>query len=167
MHNIAVLMTAYNESESDFCKALDSICNQTYKDLHIYLLLDKPDNDLLDGLCSLYASNDNRVSYIKNEQNLGLVNSLNKLLNIVTEDYVARMDADDVAELSRFESEMQFMKEHNLDFVTTEIDYIRDDKIEAGLSLPDVIGQDLADAQKEINLSAHPTWLVKKEVYDK
>ena len=92
---IAVIMTAYNEEKEWVCECMDSVLGQTYDNLHLYVLLDNPDNDVLKDLLKSYEEKDSRVSFFVNEKNLGLVRSLNKLLDIVTEKYIARMDAED------------------------------------------------------------------------
>ena len=59
-----------------------------------------------------YAKKDNRVKVIKNEKNLGFVKSLNKAIKLVSTEYIARMDTDDIANVERLEKQIRFMKEH-------------------------------------------------------
>lgn len=164
---IAVIMTAYNEEETWIHECMKSILTQTYENFHLYVLLDNPNNLELKAILRDYAKEDSRVSFYINEQNLGLVKSLNKLLGMVTEEYVARMDADDVMEPTRLEQEMKFMEEHDLDFVIANCSFLyADGTIGKGAIIPTLIGEQFNEAQKYGNVSMHNTWLQKKSVYD-
>lgn len=164
---IAVIMTAYNEEEIWIHECMQSILTQTYKDFHLYVLLDNPENESLKTILRDYEKEDTRVSFYVNDQNLGLVKSLNKLLGMVTEEFVARMDADDVMEVARLEKEMQFMEEHALDFVISNCSFLyANGKIGKGATIPTLIGEQFNEAQKYGNVSMHNTWLQKKSVYD-
>lgn len=162
---IAVIMTAYNEKEEWLQQAIESVLNQTYRDIHLYVLLDHPDNDTLWQRIQQYAGTDGRVSAFINEENLGLVESLNRLLGLVQESYIARMDADDICLPRRLEQEMQFMQQQNLDFVMTGIDFIRKEQLEPGPEIPLLLPEQFAQCEKYGNYATHPTWLVKREVY--
>lgn len=164
---IAVMMTAYNEETEWVRECMDSVLGQTYSDLHLYVLLDNPENDALKELLKSYEEKDFRVSFFVNEKNLGLVRSLNKLLDIVTEKYIARMDADDICEPDRLEKEMKFLTENNLDFVMTDCSFLYPNgERGCGQSLPVLIGEVFNEASAYGNVSLHNTWLVKKEVYN-
>ncbi len=164
---IAVIMTAYNEEQEWVCECVDSVLEQTYSDLHLYVLLDNPENDALKELLRSYEEKDSRVSLFVNEKNLGLVRSLNKLLDIVTEKFIARMDADDICESDRLEREMKFLTDNNLDFVMTDCSFLYPNgERGCGQSLPDLIGDAFNEASAYGNVSLHNTWLMKKEVYD-
>ena len=163
---IAVLMTAYNEEKEWVCESVDSVLGQTYDDLHLYVLLDNPENDVLKDMLKAYEEKDSRVSFFVNEKNLGLVGSLNKLLGIVTEKYIARMDADDICEPDRLEREMNFLTDNNLDFVMTDCSFLYPNgERGCGQSIPALIGEEFNEASAYGNVSLHNTWLMRKEVY--
>ena len=71
--DVSVILSAYNEEERWFREAVESIINQSYENFELILILDNPNNTLLEGIISEYANKDNRIVYIKNEKNLGLV----------------------------------------------------------------------------------------------
>lgn len=165
---IAVIMSAYNEQKSWLEESITSILNQTYQNIHVYIVLDNPENELLHQVISGYAAKDKRITYLKNSKNLGLVGSLNKAISVVTEDYVARMDADDISDKARLEKEMLFLKKHNLDFVMAGADFIYEDgKTGPGDAIPELLPEKLREVQKYGNVSIHSSWLLKKSVYDK
>ena len=163
---VAVIMAVYNEIEPWVRASIESILNQTHNNLHLYIVLDNPHNHILESVIDEYARSDNRISYFVNERNLGLVKSLNCLLDNVDEEYVARMDADDVSYPNRIEKELKFLHEYDLDFVMSGDDLISEDGVVTpGRLLPLYLTNDMREVQKYANVSTHPTWLLKSKVY--
>ena len=164
---IAVIMSAYNEQKGWLEESITSILNQTYQNIHIYIVLDNPENELLHQVITAYAGKDKRITYLRNSRNLGLVGSLNKAISVVTEDYVARMDADDISDTARLEKEMQFLQAHGLDFVMAGADFIYEDgQTGPGDAIPELLPEKLKEVQKYGTVSIHSSWLLKKSVYD-
>lgn len=165
---IAVIMSAYNEKSEWLTASIDSILNQTYQEIHVYIVLDNPDNEELHQVIADYADRDSRITYLRNQRNQGLVASMNKALAVVKEEYVARMDADDISNLSRLEKEMCFLKTHKLDFVMAGADFIYENgNIGPGDAIPELLPEKIVEVQKYGNVSIHSTWLLKKDVYHK
>lgn len=106
--SITVLMPVYN-AEKYLREAIDSILNQTFSEFEL-LLLNDGSFDKSEEIILSYK--DSRIRYVKNEKNIGLVATLNKGLNLITTKYIARMDADDISVLNRFEIQKKFMDEH-------------------------------------------------------
>ena len=88
--------------------ALDSIINQTYKNLEI-LCLNDGSTDKTGAVLNEYASIDPRVVVVHNEENIKLIKTLNKGVQLAKGDYIARMDADDLSTLNRIECQMHYM----------------------------------------------------------
>ncbi|MBD3107632.1 glycosyltransferase [Bacillus sp. AGMB 02131] len=164
---ISVIMSTYNE-EIDWVRlSVESIINQTYKDIEFIIVLDNPDNYQLKELLQKYEREDKRIKLVLNKKNMGLVSSLNIALQHCTGRYIARMDADDISIQSRLELEKEYLEKHNLDFVF------------AGVEIIDEQGNRLyQENDRELNsnnsrkllekgcISKHPTWFLKKEIYD-
>ncbi len=83
-------------------EAVDSILNQTYKNLEI-LLIDDGSTDETREVINEYSKKDSRIVPVYNETNLGLIRTLNKGVELATGEYIARMDADDISALNRME----------------------------------------------------------------
>src|SRR4051812_19701656 len=98
---VSVIMPCYN-TEKYFVEAIESIINQTYKNLEIVLINDGS-TDSTTELLNQYSEKDKRIKIILNPVNLGLIASLNKGVAAATGDYIARMDADDISVLDRVE----------------------------------------------------------------
>lgn len=111
---IAVIMSIYKNDVAEYVRlSVESILNQTYKDLDLYLQYDGPIKPEVDAYLS--ALTDERVKIQRRAENKGLAQSLNDLLAIVMPmgyEYIARMDADDISEPERFEKQMAFLTEH-------------------------------------------------------
>ena len=55
---------------------------------------------------------DSRIKIIRNEKNLGITKSLNRGLAVAKGEFVARMDADDLSLETRFEKQVDFLRNH-------------------------------------------------------
>ena len=123
--DVSVILSAYNEEERWFREAVESIINQSYENFEFILILDNPNNTLLEEIINEYCNKDNRIVYIKNEKNLGLVKSLNKGLEYAKGKYIARMDADDIANVDRLKKQYEFMEANkDIDLIGTSVDFI-------------------------------------------
>ncbi len=96
---LSVIVPIYNvEPYLDRC--LQSIVNQTYRNLEIILVDDgSPDN--CPAICEQWAARDNRIKVI-HKQNAGLGMARNSGLEIATGDYVAFVDSDDYVDLDMY-----------------------------------------------------------------
>jgi glycosyltransferase involved in cell wall biosynthesis len=112
MAKVSVLMSVYNAGEY-LDQAIQSILNQTFSDFEFIIINDVSTDKSANYLEQL---SDPRVKLIHNEKNMGLTCSLNIGLKHVTSEYVARMDADDVASPERLERQVDFLDRH-LDYV--------------------------------------------------
>jgi len=112
---ISVLLPVFN-AEKDINIAIQSILNQSYKDLEL-LIIDDGSTDNSYQICMNISEQDNRVKVFKNHNNLGLTKSLNLLINESSGKYLARQDADDWSEETRFEKQLKFMNDENIDVV--------------------------------------------------
>ncbi|MFZ7129919.1 glycosyltransferase family 2 protein [Avibacterium avium] len=91
---VSVLICAYN-TEKYIKECLDSVINQTYKNLEIIVVNDGSTDNTASIIEDLQLK-DERIKIIDNEKNTGFVNSLNKGLEYVTGEYIARTDSDDI-----------------------------------------------------------------------
>jgi glycosyltransferase involved in cell wall biosynthesis len=93
--------------------------NQSYKNLEIICLNDGSTDKTAEVL-EQYAKSDSRIKVVHNESNLGLIRTLNKGIILAQGEYIARMDADDIADLGRIEFELNYMKSNpKIDIIST------------------------------------------------
>lgn len=115
---VSVLMPCFNV-EKYVEESLNSILNQTYKNLEIIAINDCS-SDETGTILKQMAKKDSRIKVIDNEENLKLIKTLNKGITLCSGEYIARMDADDIALPTRIEKEVIFLEEHkDHDIVST------------------------------------------------
>lgn len=89
---ISVIIPVYN-NEKYLNKCIESVANQTYKNLEI-ILVDDGSTDDSSGICDEWAEKDSRVKVI-HKVNTGVSDSRNTALNIAEGDYITFVDSDD------------------------------------------------------------------------
>lgn len=108
--NLAVVMSVYEGDDPElFEQALTSIERQDYQDalVRIYLCIDGPISRDIASVIPRHAIH----KTIRNESNLGLARSLNKLLDSLDdEDFVFRMDSDDYSHANRISSQLEALR---------------------------------------------------------
>ena len=108
MPTISILMTAYN-AEKYICKSIDSILTQTYSDFE-FLILDDGSTD--NTLKIINSYNDARIKVLLPGK-IGYYAAKIKLIQEAKSDFIAIMDADDIATPDRLHLQLQFLKENN------------------------------------------------------
>lgn len=172
MEKVAVILPVYkNDKVQNVTLSFDSILNQTYKDIHVYIGVDGPVDDEL-TLCLKKYEQDERVTIEWFEKNRGLAIVLNNLLDICFEEgyeYIARMDADDVSRLDRFEKQVKYFKEHpEFDVISGATHQINENGDSRGFSI--YRHQDPKLCLKQFayeNPLSHPATMFKKSFFDK
>lgn len=119
---IAVLIPCYNGAKY-LSEALTSILQQSHRNICIMLLDDGSTDDTWQ-IATSFAAADKRLQLYQHPNNLGIIASRNKLLELCNADFAAWMDADDIAHPQRLEKQLQFML-HHPDYVACTCDYIR------------------------------------------
>jgi glycosyltransferase involved in cell wall biosynthesis len=97
---ISVIMPIYRV-EDYLARGLDSVVNQTYKNLEIICIDDgSPDNSI--KILNRYAKKDSRIKILR-QKNAGPGAARNVGIKIASGDYIHFMDADDVIDLDYYE----------------------------------------------------------------
>ena len=109
---ITVIVPVYNV-ENYLNKCLDSLINQTYKNLEIIVINDGS-TDNSGTICQEYAQKDNRIVYIEKE-NGGQSEARNMALDRMTGSYVTFVDSDDWVELDYVETLYKKITEYRAD----------------------------------------------------
>ena len=97
---ISIIIPMY-KVEPYLRQCLDSVVNQTYRNLEI-ILIDDGSPDRCGEICDEYAQEDSRIVVI-HKQNGGLTNAWNDGMKIATGDWITFVDSDDWLELDYFE----------------------------------------------------------------
>lgn len=109
---ISVIVPVY-KVEKELGRCVDSLLNQTYKNLEI-ILVDDGSPDKCPEMCDSYAKQDGRIVVIHKE-NGGLSDARNAGLKIVKGEYIAFVDSDDWVETDFIETLYQNAKKENAD----------------------------------------------------
>ncbi len=118
MKKISVIIPIYNSSK--YLKiCLNSIINQTYKNLEI-ILIDDGSNDNSLEICKEFEKEDHRIKLI-HQSNKGVSNVRNLGLSISTGDYLSFIDSDDYLEKECYEVCMESIKTNNCEICSFAI----------------------------------------------
>jgi glycosyltransferase involved in cell wall biosynthesis len=109
---ISVILPAFN-AERYVREAVQSILAQTFTDFEL-IVIDDGSRDGTKAVIEALLEQDSRIILVSRE-NKGLVESLNEGIDLARGEWIARMDADDIAVPSRFERQLQWMAETNAD----------------------------------------------------
>lgn len=109
---ISVIVPVY-KTEKYLDKCLDSIVNQTYKNLEI-VLVDDDSPDSCPQICDDWVKRDSRIKAL-HIQNNGVANARNQGLNVVNGDYIGFVDSDDWTDPNMYEMLFTNLIEHNAD----------------------------------------------------
>jgi glycosyltransferase involved in cell wall biosynthesis len=100
-------MPAYN-SGAYIKEAIDSVLNQTFTDFEFIIINDGSKDETLD---IIHQYTDPRIRLI-NQQNKGLIDTLNESILLARGSIIARMDADDICLPDRLQLEYDFLEAH-------------------------------------------------------
>lgn len=105
---ISVIIPVFNAAPF-LQESIESILNQTFSDFELIILNDKSTDESLDIIKKIQSS-DNRIIIIDKAQNVGPANLRNEGINVAKGDFIALMDADDIAAPTRFEKQITLLK---------------------------------------------------------
>lgn len=120
---ISVLLPVYN-GEKFLKEAIDSVLCQSFTSFELLII----DDGSTDDSCNIVLGyHDSRIRFLRNEKNIGLINTLNKGLEIAKGNYLARIDADDYMHPTRLEQQVHFL-DANKDYVLvgSSVQLVRD-----------------------------------------
>jgi len=118
---IDVLLATYN-GEKYLKEQIESILNQTYKNIHL-IISDDNSKDGTPEILKQYEK-DERITVYFQEQNLGYVRNFEFLLKQVQSDYYMLSDQDDIWLPEKIEKSMETLKRENADFVFGDLEVV-------------------------------------------
>lgn len=144
---ISVIVPIY-KVENYLAKCVDSIINQTYKNLEI-ILVDDGSPDKCPQMCDEYAKNDSRIKVIHKE-NGGLSDARNAGMKIATGKYISFIDSDDWVSADFFKVLYDTMIDSESDIV--ECDVLKVDEEKPDLSVNDFKEVKVFDKQTGLSM---------------
>ena len=136
MAKVSIIVPVY-KVESSIKKCVDSLLQQTLKDIEIILVDDgSPDN--CPQLCDEYAKKDNRVKVI-HKKNAGLGYARNSGLEIAQGEFIGFVDSDDFVDQEMFKKLYDIAIEEKADATYTGFYNVNNGKIISAHSFTDKI----------------------------
>lgn len=150
---LTVIIPCYNQGEY-FQECIDSLKNQTYKDIEVIAVDDKAIDD------SIAIADKNGLKIVRMKKNSGIPKAVNKGLKEAKGKYLVVMSQDDKFDPSYFERAIKILEENpNIGVVTSDMLYFGSEncitKIPAKWTFEDL----------RQNNSIHGSSVVRKECY--
>jgi glycosyltransferase involved in cell wall biosynthesis len=146
-------------------EAIESILCQTFEDFEL-LVVDDGSSDASPEILGAFQSRDPRVR-VRQRQPEGLVAALNHGCSLARGQFIARMDADDVASAERLERQIEFFADHPevalLGTGHTEID---DEGTVLGTTVYPTDVEAVSSRLLTKNCIAHPTVMFSRAVFE-
>lgn len=114
---VSIIIPCYNV-EKYIYRCLESVVDQTYKNLEI-ILVDDGSTDNTPSMCDNWANRDDRIIVI-HKDNDGVANARNDALNIAKGDYISFVDSDDYVEKCFIELLLKSAIDNNSDIVVCD-----------------------------------------------
>lgn len=122
---IDVLLATYN-GEKYIKEQLDSILNQTYKNIRI-IISDDCSKDETQEILKEYENKDSRIELHMHEKNSGVVKNIEYLLKQVKSKYYMLSDQDDVWLPEKIEKSLETLVQNNADLVFGDLEVVDKD----------------------------------------
>lgn len=168
---VAIILPVYKGDKANYISlSVNSLLQQTYRNLKIYIGVDGPiPSDLKETLEDI---TDKRVRLIYFENNRGLAIVLNELISIATKDgfdYLARMDADDISISDRIHKQLLYPENNeDIDVVGGSIEEIDEEGNSRNKTI--IYPQTPIECRKffsKRNPHAHPAVMFRKTFFEK
>jgi len=161
---ISVILPAYN-CERYIRSAVQSVLDQTFRDFEL-IILDDGSTDQTAAVIATLA--DDRIRFVANEYNLGLVQTLNKGVALAHGRYIARMDGDDISVPERFARQLELLDTNpGIGLVTTTADLIDEEDQSMGTWKDDVRNVSETSIRSFLpkdNCIVHPAVMARTEI---
>lgn len=165
----SVVMCVYINDKLAYIKqAVNSLLEQTFKPTEIIIVVDGfVENDIKTYLEEL-GNGLPEVHIVFKKENEGLAAALNTGIRAAKYNIIARMDADDICYLDRFENQIPFFVKSDADVLGGQMSEFINDKenVVSERKVP-LLHHDISKRMKYLNPFSHPTTIFKKEVFEK
>ena len=129
---ISVIVPCYNV-EKYVSKCLDSLINQTYKNLEIICVEDCATDNTY-NILKEYVKKDSRIKLIKNKKNGGLSYSRNEGIKNATGSYLSFIDSDDYVDNNFYEVLYKSLKKNKADISICDMKVVYEDTKQESIS---------------------------------
>ena len=118
MIKVSIIILVYN-TEQYLEKCLNSVINQTLKEIEIICIDDKSTDNSI-NIIKKFQEKDNRIILIESEKNMGMGYNRDVGINIAKGEYIGFVDSDDYVDENYFYELYNTSKKYNADLTKTE-----------------------------------------------
>ena len=159
---ISIITVVWNNKKT-IRNAIESVLGQSYKNIE-YIIIDGASTD---GTVEIINSYSSKISKFLSEPDQGLYDAMNKGLKLATGDIVGILNSDDVyVDDKVIEKVVKVFQEKKVDSVFADLVYVKPDDLgkivryyDSSYFHPDKFAYGW--------MPAHPTFFVKREIYEK
>lgn len=166
----SVLLSVYKSEKATYLdRAIQSIwSDQSLKPDEIVLIEDGPlGGELLQVIQKWKGLLCNKLFIIKNEQNIGLTRSLNKGIQHIKTDCIARMDSDDISDPLRFERQIMFLEKHpDIDVLGGSLQEFNEVNSNLNIRHYPLSSELCTKYITKASPLAHPTVMMRRKIFD-
>lgn len=161
---VSIVMPVYN-AEKYLREAINSILNQTFRDFE-FIVVNDASTDSSPAILSSYG---NELKVLNHTERQGVSKSLNLGVMHAMGEYVARMDADDIAHEKRLEVQVRFMDNNRDLFVLGGrfLSMSEDMKNVVWENKVELDHDEIKKTLKERNCMGHPTVMIRRKLFEK
>mgnify|MGYP002768677544 FL=1 len=157
---VSVIIPSYNR-EKTIKRAVESVLNQTYKDIEVIVVDDCSSDKTIEILTSI---KDKRFSYYKLDKNSGACVARNLGIEKAKGDYIAFQDSDDEWLSDKLEKQMKAFDNKDIDVVFCPFNKVSDEKTDIHPVLPE--GKVSRETLLGKSCVSTQTLIGKKECFD-
>ena len=117
METVDILLATYNTNHKYLKQQIDSILNQTHKNIHLIISDDNSTDTEVKKILEDYSKKDQRIELYLQTQNLGYIKNFEFLLNKSNADYICFSDHDDIWYPEKVEKSLKKLQDQNVDLV--------------------------------------------------
>lgn len=163
---VSVIMCTYNEEICMLEKSINSVLEQTYNNIEFIIINDNPKN--LEIIEYLHSLDDKRIRVFYNENNIKQAKSRNVGIKYAHGEYIAIMDADDIAERERISKQKEYYDNNKCDILGSFYLLIDENDKKIGRIILPTRSENIKKLiMNGINCFANPTLFTKKEILEK
>jgi len=158
---VTVLLPVFN-AELFLTECIESILGQSFSNFEL-LAINDGSTDSSREILATYS--DPRLVIVDNNDNRGLIYTLNRGISIARGEYIARMDADDIAVVDRFKKQVAYLDTHpQVAVIGSWAELIDHSGKRIQLRQVPVGNKDIQETQLKTNSFIHPSVMFRTDI---
>jgi len=159
---VSIVTVVWNNKDT-IKYAIESVLSQTYPNVE-YIIIDGASTDSTIEIIKGYG---NKINKFISEPDHGIYDAMNKGLKLATGDVIGILNSDDMYINNHIiEKIIKIFELHNVDSLFADLVFVRSDNLERTIRYYDS-SKCLPNNFKKALYPAHPTFFVKREIYEK